>query len=195
MIWAVVLAAGESRRMRTQKLLLPYGGTTIIEAVVRAALDSKADEALVVLGADRGKIKEALRSYPVTFAVNRDYRSGMLSSIQAGFDALPAEAEAAVVLLGDQPDIPSAVIDDLVCNYRENDRGIIIPVYQGRRGHPLLVRTGYRQEILGLDPAVGLRQLVHAHPEDVLEVEVASPAVLKDMDTPGEYKKLASKRH
>lgn len=194
MIWSVILAAGESRRMGTQKLLLPYGGTTVVEAVVRAALDSKVDAALVVVGSDRNKVREALRSYPVTFAVNRDYRLGMLSSIQAGFNALPGEAEAAVLLLGDQPAIPSEVIDDLVCNYRENSRGIVIPVHAGRRGHPVLVTAAYKQEILGLDPSVGLRQLVRAHPEDILEVEVSSSAVLKDMDSPEDYRKLASRR-
>jgi molybdenum cofactor cytidylyltransferase len=180
--------------MGTQKLLLPYSGTTVVEAVVRAALDSKADAALVVLGSDRNKVREALRSYPVTFAVNRDFRLGMLSSIQAGFNALPGDAEAAVLLLGDQPAIPSGVIDDLVCNYRENSRGIVIPVHAGRRGHPVLVNTAYRQEILGLDPSVGLRQLVRVHPEDILEVEVSSSAVLKDMDSPEDYRKLASRR-
>jgi molybdenum cofactor cytidylyltransferase len=193
MIWAVVLAGGESRRMGTQKLLLPFGETTVIEAVVRTALDSEADGTLVVLGADREKVGRALRSYPLTFAVNKEYRLGMLSSIQAGFKALPADAEAAVVMLGDQPAIPPEVIDDLVCSYRENRRGIIIPVYAGRRGHPVLIDAKYRDEVLGLDPEVGLRQLIQAHPEDVLEVGVSSPAVLKDIDRPEDYREEASR--
>lgn len=188
MIWAVVLAAGESKRMRTQKLLLPFGETTVIEAIVRSALDSEADGALVVLGADRGKLRSVLQSYPLTFAVNKNYRLGMLSSIQAGFSALPGEAEAAVLMLGDQPAVPSSVINDLICNYRESSRGIIIPVYAGRRGHPVLLETGYRREILGLDPKIGLRQLMRAHPEDILEVEVSTPAVLSDLDVPADYR-------
>jgi len=188
MIWAVVLAAGESKRMRTQKLLLPFGETTVIEAIVRSALDSEADGALVVLGADRGKLRSVLQSYPLTFAVNKNYRLGMLSSIQTGFSALPGEAEAAVLMLGDQPAVPSSVINDLICNYRESSRGIIIPVYAGRRGHPVLLETGYRREILGLDPKIGLRQLMRAHPEDILEVEVSTPAVLSDLDVPADYR-------
>jgi molybdenum cofactor cytidylyltransferase len=194
MIWAVVLAAGESLRMGTQKLLLPFGETTVIEAIVRTALDSEVDRTLVVLGADREKVRRVLRSYPLIFAVNKEYRLGMLSSIQAGFRALPGDAEAAVLMLGDQPAIPAGVIDSLVCNYRENSRGIIIPVYAGRRGHPVLVETAYKREISGLDRAVGLRQLMGAHPEDILEVEVSSPAVLSDMDRPEDYADATGKK-
>jgi molybdenum cofactor cytidylyltransferase len=177
--------------MGTQKLLLPYRGTTVIEAIVRAALDSSVDETLVVLGADRQRVADALKSYPLTFAVNRSYRRGMLSSIQAGFKALPGDVEAAVVMLGDQPALPARIIDSLVRAYRKNRLGIVIPVYKEHRGHPILINAGYKSEILRLDPEVGLRQVVRAHPEDVLEVEVAIPAVLRDMDSPGDYRKYA----
>ncbi len=194
MIWAVVLAAGESRRMGTQKLLLPYGGTTVVEAVVRAALDSEADRAIVVLGADREKVRRALDSYPLTFAVNRGYRRGMLSSVQAAFRALPAEAEAAVVMLGDQPAVASRTVDELVRAYREGGRGIYLPVYGGRHGHPILVDAGYRTGILGLDPAVGLRQLLQIHREDVVAVKVSESAAPEDMDSPEDYEKLVSRR-
>jgi molybdenum cofactor cytidylyltransferase len=187
-IWAIVLAAGESLRMGTQKLLLPFGETTVIETIVRAALDSSVDETLVVLGADRKQIRGVLQSYPLTFAVNDNYRSGMLSSVQTGFEALPGGAEAAVVMLGDQPSVAPEVIDSLVGGFRERGRGIVVPVYAGRRGHPVLIDAGYRSEILGLDPAVGLKQLVRGHPEDVLEVAAASASVLKDMDRPRDYK-------
>jgi molybdenum cofactor cytidylyltransferase len=187
MIWAVILAAGESRRMGTQKLLLPYGKTTVVEAIVRTALDSSVDGTVVVLGADKEKVRKTLKSYPVSFAVNRDFRRGMLSSIQVGFESLPGEAGAAVLMLGDQPAVPFDVVDGLVSKYRENGRGIIIPVYRARRGHPILIETGYRREILGLDPGVGLRQLIQAHAQDIIEVEVSSPAVLKDMDNPEDY--------
>jgi molybdenum cofactor cytidylyltransferase len=187
MIWAFVLAAGESLRMGTQKLLLPFGETTVIETIVRTALDSSVDETMVVLGADREKVRNVLQSYPLTFAVNENYRSGMLSSVQAGFEALPGGAEAAVVMLGDQPGIAPEVVDGLVRGYRESGRGIVVPVHGGRRGHPVLIEAGYRSEILGLDPAIGLKQLVRAHAEDVLEVPAESASVLKDMDRPWDY--------
>ena len=194
MIWAVVLAAGESRRMGTQKLLLPFGGTTVIEAIVRAALDSEADATVVVLGADRERVRDLLKSYPLVFAVNEDYRLGMLSSIQAGFRALPNDAEAAVVMLGDQPAVPARVLDALIRAFRERRRGIAVPVHAGRRGHPVLVGAKYKDEVLGLDPEIGLRQLLRAHPEDVLEVAVPDAAVLEDIDRPGDYRKEVDPR-
>jgi len=190
----MVLAAGESRRMKTQKLLLPYRGTTVIEAVVRAALDSSVDETLVVVGAAREAVREALESYPLTFAVNEDYRRGMLSSVQAGFRALPRGTEAAVVMLGDQPDVASRTIDELVLAYRESGGGIFLPDYGGRGGHPVLIDTKYREEIFSLNPEIGLRQLHRAHPADVVEVEVSEAEAPEDMDTPDEYKKAVSKR-
>jgi molybdenum cofactor cytidylyltransferase len=193
-ICAVVLAAGESLRMGTQKLLLPFGGSTVIETIVRAALDSGVEETLVVLGADREKVRSVLQSYPLAFTVNENYRAGMLSSIQAGFRVLPGGTRAAVVMLGDQPAVSSDVIDALVQAYKENSRGIVVPVHRGRRGHPVLIDAGYRSEILGLDPAIGLKQLVHGHPEDVLEVPVESAAVLEDMDRPDEYRKETRRR-
>jgi molybdenum cofactor cytidylyltransferase len=198
MIWVTVLAAGESRRMGTQKLLLPFGETTVIEAIVRTALDSEADGTIVILGADRRRVRDVLKSYPLVFAVNKDYALGMLSSIQAGFRALPTDAEAAVIMLGDQPAIPARVLDALIRAYRENRRGIVVPIHGGHRGHPILVGTRYKDEVLGLDPAIGLRQLLRSHPEEILEVAVSSPAVLKDIDRPEDYREeadLSSKAH
>jgi molybdenum cofactor cytidylyltransferase len=214
-IWAVVLAAGESRRMGPQKLLLPYGGATVIGAVVAAAAGSRVDGVMVVLGADRDAVRAALEraaddgrgapaaeggapdvapslagsaSNGVAFTINESYRSGMLSSIQAAFRALPSEATAAVVMLGDQPFLPARVIDAVVAAYGEGGKGIVVPVYGGRRGHPLLVDLKHRDEVLRLDPAVGLRQLLRAHPEDVREIEVDEAAILRDLDTPADYR-------
>jgi len=187
MIWAVVLAAGESRRMGTQKLLLPFGGTTVVAAVVRTAQASRAGGTLVVLGADRDAVRLELEPRGVEFALNRDFPLGMLSSVQAGFKALPAGAEAAVVMLGDQPFLPSRVVDTVIKAYEEGGKGIVIPVFQGRRGHPVLIDLKYRDEVLALDPAEGLRRLLRAHPDDILEVEAGDANILRDLDTPEDY--------
>jgi len=200
-IWAVVLAAGESRRMGTQKLLLPFGDTTVIGAVVRSATDSCAERVLVVLGADLDRVRaeieperpsgrtiEARRTAGIAFTVNADYLSGMLSSIQAGFRALPPDAEAAVVMLGDQPFLSNRVVDAVIAAFRESGKGVVVPAFQGRRGHPVLVDMRYRDEVLGLDPADGLRRLMRAHPGDIEEVEVDDAGILRDLDTPEDYK-------
>ena len=200
MIWAVVLAAGESRRMGTQKLLLPFAETTVIGAVVRAALASRAGRTLVVLGADRVAVQEEIKRHDhvsesvdawplrkIEFAINENYSLGMLSSIQTGFKALTTDAEAAVVMLGDQPFQPAKVVDAVIEAYRTSGKGIVIPVFRGRRGHPVLVDLKYRYEVLGLDPADGLRWLMRAHPGDIHEIDVDDANILRDLDTPKDY--------
>ena len=190
MIWAVVLAAGESRRMGTQKLLLPFGGTTVAGTVVRTAQASRAGRTLVVLGADREAVRRELEPVGVDFAVNENYPLGMLTSIQAGLRALPSDAQAAVVLLGDQPFLASRVIDTVIGAYEAGSKGVVVPAFQGRRGHPVLIDLRYRDEILAIDPADGLRRLMLAHPDDIVEVDVADPNILRDLDTPEDYRNL-----
>ncbi len=187
MIWAVVLAAGESRRMGTQKLLLPFGETTVVEAVVRTAAATRAKRTLVVIGADGQAVRNKLGTSGVEFAVNPDYRLGMLSSVQAGFRALPSDAEAAVIMLGDQPFLAPAVVDKVIGTYGETGKGIVIPTFQGRRGHPLLIDLKFREEVLALDPAEGLRGLMLARAGDIREVETGDANILRDMDTPEDY--------
>ncbi len=190
MIWAVVLAAGESRRMGRQKLLLPFGETTVAGAVVGAARASRAGRTLVVLGADREAIRRGLEPAGVDFAVNENYPLGMLTSIQAGFRALPDDAKAAVVLLGDQPFLAARVIDLVIDAYEAGSKGIVVPAFQGRRGHPVLIDLRYRDEVLAIDPADGLRRLMLAHPGDILEIDAADPSILRDLDTPEDYRDL-----
>jgi len=187
MIWAVVLAAGESRRMGTQKLLLPFGDTTVVGAVVRTARASRAGGTVVVLGADREAVRAELAPAGVGFALNEDYHLGMLSSVQAGFRALPAGAKAAVIMLGDQPFLAASAVDAVIAAYETAGRGLVVPVFRGRRGHPLLVDLEYRDEVLGLDQADGLRRLLRSHPADIVEVETGDANILRDLDTPEDY--------
>jgi molybdenum cofactor cytidylyltransferase len=193
-IWAVILAAGESRRMGTQKLLLPFGETTVVGAVVGTALASRVDRVLAVLGADKDAVRLKLEPFSIDFAINENFAQGMLSSVQAGFRALPPDAKAAVVMLGDQPFLPARVVDAVVETYRRCGKGIVVPAFQGRRGHPGLVDLKYRDEVLALDPADGLRRLMHAHPEDIFEAEVEDANILRDMDVPEDYASELARR-
>jgi len=186
-IWAVILAAGESRRMGKQKLLLSFGETTVVGAVAGTALASRLDRVLAVLGADKDAVRLKLEPFSIDFAINENFAQGMLSSVQAGFRALPAGAEAAVVMLGDQPFLPARVVDAVVEGFRRSGKGIVVPAFQGRRGHPVLVGLKYRDEVLALDPADGLRRLLHAHPGDIFEAEVEDANILRDMDVPEDY--------
>jgi molybdenum cofactor cytidylyltransferase len=185
----MVLAAGESKRMGRSKQLLPFDNKTILETVIDHITQSAVDETLVVLGAQHKDIEKVIKDLPVKSVYNPKFKEGMLSSAQRGFVSLPEEAEAVLVFLGDQPKIPSSVIDQVIRAYQSTDKGIVVPVYDLKRGHPVLISTKYREEVVNLNPEIGLRELVHNHPEDILELEIESPSILEDIDTPDDYKK------
>jgi molybdenum cofactor cytidylyltransferase len=111
----------------------------------------------------------------------------MLSSVRRGLSALPPSARAAAFILADQPEVASSVIDLMIEAYRREKKGIVLPVYRKKRGHPLLIDLKYRREIESLSPDIGLRGLLREHRDDILEVRVSSPAVLKDIDNPDDY--------
>jgi len=186
--WAIILAAGSSRRMGSQKLLLPFGQSTIIETVVDNVLNSSIDHVMVVLGASHREVQDILGNRAVQFCYNKEHEKGMLSSVICGVSALPEDAVSALIFLGDQPGIPPSVTNAVIDAYSEELFGIVIPVHNYRRGHPLLVDMKYRKEIEHLDLEEGLKSLRHHFPEDVLEVEVDEPGILVDIDTPADYK-------
>lgn len=187
MIWAMILAAGESKRMGKPKLLLPFGEKTMIETVIDKVIQSNVERILVVLGSNRKKIEKKIGNLPLEIAVNPDFKEGMLSSVQRGLEVLPEEAQAVLIFLGDQPSIPSEVIDSVIDAFRKTGKGIVLPVYKGERGHPVLLDMKYRREVKNLNPEVGLRELVYGRPEDILEVEVDDAGILRDINDIEDY--------
>jgi molybdenum cofactor cytidylyltransferase len=188
-ICAIILAAGESKRMKVPKLLLPFGGKTMIEKVVENVLQSEVFCTLVVLGSYREEILGAIGNLPVSYCFNENYRRGMLSSVQCGFRNLPAEYDAVLVFPGDQPLIEPEVINRVIESYRETGKGIIIPVFDNKRGHPLLISFKYRDVVDTLPDEEGLRVLAAKYKDDVYEVKTNSPGILKDFDTKEDYLK------
>jgi len=189
MICAVVLAAGLSRRMGVQKLLLPFGGKTVIGHIVDQILAGDVNRTYVVVGHQGERVRRELSERNVTIVSNPDYESGMLSSVRCGLAVLPSECRAVLVALGDQPSVTSKLIDQMTRSFGETDKGILVPVYEGGRGHPVLLLHRYRDEILTCYDNVGLRGLLHAHPDDVFELSVSTSAVLSDMDCPQDYRR------
>src|SRR5207302_4824903 len=137
-ITAIVLAAGESRRMGTLKPLLPFGKQTVIETVVSSLLRCPIDEVLVVLGHRAEEIARPLASYPVRTVLNPEYLSGMLTSVQSGFAAARPDTEWFVIALADQPALDAALTTQLIEIARDGTVGMLVPTFAGRRGHPLL---------------------------------------------------------
>ena len=194
MICAIVLAAGQSRRMGRQKMLLPYGGTTVIAHVVDQLLAGVVDGVCVVVGHEEEGAPQALEGRPVTVVSNPDPDAGMLSSVRCGIRALPESCDAVMVVLGDQPGITSALVDDLANTFAATGKGIVVPACEGKRGHPLLFSHRYCGEVLTSFDDLGLRGLLRAHPDDVVELEVSDDAVLSDMDRPEDYQEALRRR-
>jgi len=194
MIWAMILAAGESQRMGVPKLLLPFGKSTIIETIVESVISSRVNQTLVVLGSRSPEIRERIRRFPVLTTFNPSYRKGMLSSVQRGAAVLPHSCEAVVVVLADQPSVRATMIDSLIETFHRQKKGIIVPVYQKKRGHPFIVDLKYREEINELNPETGLRELLLRHPDDIFEVGVPNPSILHDIDTAADYSQATKKR-
>jgi len=194
MIYAMILAAGESKRMGKPKLILPFGETTILGTVINNVLSSKADKILVVLGSDAEKIRKKIENLSLEITTNPGYQKGMLSSVQWGFKNLPENAKAALVCLGDQPGISTVVINKVIDVYKRTRKGIVIPVYKKNRGHPVLIDIKYRKDVKNLNPDTGLRELVYNHPEDTVEVKVETPSILHDIDGPDDYRKELKKK-
>jgi molybdenum cofactor cytidylyltransferase len=187
MIVGIILSAGESKRMGTPKQLLPWGKTIILQQVIENADTSHLGQVLVVLGHRADEIAGKITASSKTrILVNHDYRDGMSSSIKCGIQNAHANAEAFMLLLGDQPFISADIIDKLIDTYRAGRHGIVIPVYAGRRGHPVLLDLRYGEELLSIHDQ-GAREVIHKHARDIFEVCVDSPNVLNDIDTPQDY--------
>lgn len=187
----VVLAAGLSERMGEAKLLLPWGeGSTLIREVCRQVVASGLPEVLVATGAWREQVEAQIAGLPVRAVYNPRYEQGeMISSLQAALDATPEGVEAALVFLGDQPRVEPAVVAGLLTAYAEGRGRLIAPVYEGQRGHPVLLDRAYWGALRALPPDGAPRDVLRAHGEDVYELPVDTPSVLQDIDTPDDYQR------
>jgi molybdenum cofactor cytidylyltransferase len=187
MISAILLAAGESNRMGQPKQLMPFDQSTIVERTIDNLLNSAVSETIVVLGYREQDVRKTIADQPVKIAINPDYQQGMSASIIAGLKQVDKRAQAVLIALGDQPFVDSQTINTLVEAFIANNRGIIIPVYQGRRGNPVIFAIKYKDELWNLKGDIGGREIINHHPDDVLEVAVNCEGVLLDIDTAENY--------
>ena len=187
MISALVLAAGSSRRMGRPKLLLELGGQALIRRAVEQASASRADEVIVVVGPHRAEMARLLAGTPARLVDNPDHLSGMASSLRAGLRALGPEVEAVVVLLGDQPFQGAEVVDRLIAAYRASGQPIVVPLYAGRRGNPVLFDRAVFPELERQEGDQGGRDVIAADPSRVATVPFESDRLQQDLDTWDEY--------
>src|ERR1700761_9303382 len=193
-IAAVILAAGRSTRMGgPNKLLAELAGKPLVRTVTEQALASRAANVIVVTGHQAAEVEEALAGLKVKFVRNPQFAAGLASSVRTGIAAVPADADGAVVCLGDMPLIDARLIDRLIEAFAP-DRGslIAVPVSDGRRGNPVLWSRRFFSELMTLDGDIGARHLIARHGEAVAEVPVEGHGAFLDIDTP---QALADARH
>ena len=185
-IAAVVLAAGQSRRMGTlNKLLIEVDGVPMVRRVAAAALASKAAPVVVVTGHEAERVRAALDGLDVAFAHNSEFAEGMSSSLHCGVEALDPAIDGAVVCLGDMPRTSAALIDRLIADFNPLEgRAIGVPTYRGKRGNPVLWAARFFGEMRNLSGDVGARHLIGDHADAVYEVESPDHSVTIDVDTP-----------
>ena len=187
-IAAVLLAAGRSRRMGAFKPLLPFGGVSVVEACVANLRAAGAREVLVVVGHRAAEVRAALAHMTfVRFAVNDDAESEMGVSVARGVEAASVDVGALLFALVDQPAVPVAALRSLIEARNGTGARLVVPEWEGRGGHPVLVDMSFREELLRVAPSRGLRALFDAHRGEVLRVPAESPFVARDMDTWDDY--------
>lgn len=185
-IAALILAAGQSRRMgEANKLLADIGGRPMVAHVAEAAKASQADPVVAVLGHEAGHVRAALAGRDILFAENPDYAEGISSSLKAGLKALPRGVEGVLVCLGDMPRVTAGQIDRLIEAFNPLEgRAICVPTFNGKRGNPVLFARRFFEEMEAVSGDVGARHLIGQAPELVCEVEMEDRGVLLDIDTP-----------
>jgi len=188
----IVLAAGKSTRFGSNKLLFNLDGETLIEHVVRSALQSNVSETVVVVGFEAERIRHALQGLNCRFAVNHDFGRGQSSSVLTGIEFVRNHADAAMILPGDMPMIRVEHINKVVDEYNSVRSPIVVASFQGRMGHPILFDASLFDEVLNIEEETfGLKKVVSRHIGEVRKVEVGSAGALLDLDVRDDLKRIS----
>ena len=183
---AVVLAAGRSTRMgAVNKLIAEIGGKPLVRIAAEQALASHAAPVIVVTGHERDKVATALAGLPVRLVHNPDFAEGLGSSLKTGIAAVPAEADAAIVCLGDMPQVDAGLIDKLIAAFDPEKGALVVtPTIHGRRGNPVVWSRRFFRDLMAVQGDIGARNLIANYAEAVVEVPVTGEGALIDVDTP-----------
>ena len=189
MISAIVLAAGESKRMGQPKMLLPWGKSTVLQTVISTLQSAGVDDILVVTGGAHQQV-DMLIGKSVQTVYNENYAEGeMLSSLQTGLVVKKDEASAALICLGDQPQVQVRSVQHILQTYKESRSPIIVPSYQMHRGHPWIVARELWDDILKMHAPKTLRDFLNRRQKEILYLELDTPTILQDLDSEEDYLK------
>ncbi len=189
-IAAIILAAGRSSRMGQFKMDLPWGQTTVIGQVVQVFVQAGVSEIVVVTGWARQRVEAAVHGLPARCVHNPRYAEDyMILSLQAGLRSLSSHASAALIALGDQPQIQPDIVRRVIEVYYQHRALIVAPSYQLRRGHPWLIDRRKWSDVLNLQPPDTPRDFLNAHQKEIEYAPVENDSVLRDLDTPEDYQR------
>jgi len=186
-ISAVLLGAGESRRMGVDKLSLPWGRKSMLGRCFETLLRSEVHELIVVLSTRNKGVRNQFRGRKVRTVINPLSKMGMSSSIRKGLQKIHPHCRGILIALGDQPLLKTRTINALIRTFDEGKGGIIVPSFRGIRGNPVIFDRKFKKELSNLRGDVGGRSILESHSEDVRVVPVKSIGVVRDVDTWSAY--------
>ena len=184
MLAAIILSGGASRRMGSPKALLSYQGRPFLEHLLDVARHPKIGVRRVVLGADAGPIVKEVNLAPEEVLVNEEWEKGQLSSIQAALRSLPPNTDGILLLLIDHPLISSGLVGELIESFYNSRKSIVIPVYEGRRGHPVIFSAALYEDLMKAPLETGARSVVWAHVGEVQIVQTNEEGCVLNLNDP-----------
>lgn len=188
MINAIILAAGESRRMGRPKPLLKFNDKTFLGQIISVLKGSDVDRITVVLGANAGIIEESGDLSAVNVVINEAWQKGQLSSLIAALEEVPHEADAILVCLVDHPFITEEVVNKIVSQFKETNAPIIVPVFKKKRGHPTLFARSLFNELRNAPEEHGARYVLCSNEDKILAIETSESGIVIGIDSPDDYK-------
>ncbi len=184
MLAAVILAAGESSRMGSPKALLAHQGRPFLEHLIEVTCHPQVAVKRVVLGAHAEETLSQLKLDPASVVVNPNWRQGQLSSIHAALKSLPTNTDGMLLCLVDHPLITRALVGELIEEFYASGKPIVLPTYNGKRGHPVIFASRLYAELLAASADKGARTVVWAHAEEVHEVPTIEEGVVLNLNDP-----------
>ena len=189
-ICGVILAAGSGSRMGKTKQLLPFGKTTLLGQAIKNAKESALHEIIVVLGHRADKISQTIDFSKTKIVINKEYSKGQSTSLIKGLENVSSICNAAMFLLGDQPLVSAAIINQLINAFETSDAPIIIPYCNNKRGNPVIIARPLFHRLKSLSADTGARAVFDEFKESILKVQILDNAILIDVDTMDDYKNL-----